>query len=133
MVTSTFLMSELQFTTSRSSGPGGQNVNKVNTKVTLRWNVKDSALLTAEEKDLLLQKLTSKLTIHGELLISAQDKRSQADNKEETLRRLDQLLKQAFTRKKKRKATKPSKSAQQNRLEKKKKHAEKKKWRQTKL
>lgn len=133
MVTSTFLMSELQFNTSRSSGPGGQNVNKVNTKVTLRWNVKDSALLTAEEKDLLLQKLASKLTIHGELLISAQDKRSQADNKEETLRRLDQLLKQAFTRKKKRKATKPSKSAQQNRLEKKKKHAEKKKWRQTKF
>jgi ribosome-associated protein len=129
-LTPDFLIGELEFSTSRSSGPGGQNVNKVNTKVTLRWNVKDSGLLTPDEKELLLQKLTARLTTDGTLLINAQEKRSQLQNKEETLSKLEQLLKQALTKKKKRKATKPSKSAVQSRLHKKKKHADKKKWRQ---
>src|SRR6185369_13704637 len=107
IISSELLFSELEFSTSRSSGPGGQNVNKVNTKVTLRWNVKDSILLTPEEKELLLQKLSTRLTTEGVLLLSAQDKRSQLQNKEEAVRKFDQLLKQAFTKKKKRKATKP--------------------------
>ncbi len=127
------LMHELQFTTSRSSGPGGQNVNKVNTKVAIRWNVKNSILLTPEQKDILLQKLTTKLTVDGDLILVAQDKRSQLDNKEEALRKLDHLLKQAFFKKKKRKATKPSKGSVQNRLDKKKKHSDKKKLRQTRF
>lgn len=129
-LTRDILGSELEFSASRSSGPGGQNVNKVNTKVTLRWNVKDSALLTPEEKDLLLQKFSTKLTTEGVLLLTAQDKRSQLQNKEEVLLKLENLLRQAFTKKKKRKTTKPSKGSVQNRLDKKKKHSDKKKLRQ---
>jgi ribosome-associated protein len=133
ILTPDLVASELEFVTSRSSGPGGQNVNKVNTKVTLRWNIKDSMLLTSEEKELLLDKLSSRLTIDRTLVVAAQDKRSQLQNKEATLLKLGHLLKQAFTKKKKRKATKPSKGAVQNRLDKKKKHSDKKKMRQNRL
>lgn len=131
-VTPEMIFFELQFTTSRSSGPGGQNVNKVNTKVTVRWNVRDSAFISSEEKELLLQKLATKLTSDGELIVSSQDKRSQLDNKEDALQKLALILQKAFFKKKKRKPTKPSKSSVQSRLDKKKKHSEKKKSRQDK-
>jgi ribosome-associated protein len=130
ILTTGLIASELEFATSRSSGPGGQNVNKVNTKVTLRWNIKDSTLLTLEEKELLLHKLESRITIDGTLLVTSQDKRSQLQNKEDSLLKLEHLLKQAFAKKKKRKPSKPSKSSVLNRLDKKKKHSDKKKWRQ---
>lgn len=133
IITSDILSNELEFSTSRSSGPGGQNVNKVNTKVTLRWNVKNSSLLTPEEKEQLLQKLSTRLTTEGELIVSSQDKRSQLQNKEEALSKLDLLLKKAFTKKKKRKATKPSKSSVKSRLDRKKKHSDKKKMRQNRF
>lgn len=133
IISSELLLNELEFSTSRSSGPGGQNVNKVNTKVTLRWNVTGSLLLTPEEKELLLQKLSSRLTNEGVLLLASQDKRSQLQNKEEVVRKFDHLLKQAFTKKKKRKASKPSKSSVQSRLDKKKKHSDKKKMRQSRF
>lgn len=130
VITLELIASELIFTSSRSSGPGGQNVNKVNSKVTLRWHVRDSALLVEEERELIMKKLATHLTTDGVLLLSAQDKRSQLQNKEEVLLKLTALLKQAFAKKKKRKATKPSKSSVQARLDKKKKHSDKKKWRQ---
>jgi len=133
VITSAILSSELEFSTSRSSGPGGQNVNKVNTKVTLRWNVKDSSLLAPEEKELLLQKLSTRITTEGVLILTSQDKRSQLQNKEEVLNKLDLLLKQAFAKKKKRKATKPSKNAVKSRLDRKKKHSDKKKMRQSRF
>jgi ribosome-associated protein len=129
-ITTDLIANELEFATSRSSGPGGQNVNKVNTKVTLRWNIQKSTHLTVEEKELLQQKLASRLTTDGTLLIIAQDKRSQLQNKEEALLKLEKMLKQAFAKRKKRKPSKPSKSSVQNRLDKKKKHSDKKKWRQ---
>lgn len=129
-IDSTLLVSEIKFQTSRSSGPGGQNVNKTNTKVTLRFDVRNSALLTDEEKMIMLEKLASRLTSDGELMISAQEKRSQLQNKEEVLRKFDQLLQKAFVKKKPRKASKPSKAAVQKRIKNKKQHAEKKKWRQ---
>ena len=124
---------ELTLSSSRSSGPGGQNVNKVNTKITLRWNVRLSQVLTSEEKEILLEKLSNRITTEGDLIITSQDKRSQLQNKEEVLRKFDELIKKAFTKKKKRKATKPSKSATLSRLNKKKKHSDKKKLRQNRF
>lgn len=123
------ILPELAFVTSRSSGPGGQNVNKVNSKVTLKWDVANSSV-PPEQKEVILKKLHSRLTKEGILLISAQDARSQLQNKEAVISKLEELLVQAFARKKVRKATRPSKAAKQKRLQQKQRHAEKKRWRQ---
>jgi ribosome-associated protein len=120
---------ELSFTTSRSSGPGGQNVNKVNTKVTLKFTPAESQVLTDEEKVTLSHKLHSKLTTEGVLVIAAQEKRSQLQNKEVALLKFERMLAKAFEKKKVRKATRPSKGAVQERISKKKRVSEKKKWR----
>ncbi len=132
-VTSELLMPELEFVSSRSSGPGGQNVNKVNTKVTLRFDVTNSKILTEEEKDTLADKSGSRITTSGILVISAQDKRSQQQNKEAALAKLNRLLRKAFEKKKKRKATKPTKGSKEERIKEKKQRSEKKKWRQNPL
>ena len=123
-------MHELVFTTSRSSGPGGQNVNKVNTKVTVRFDVPNSDALTTDEKEIIIAKLKSHVTTEGVVVISSQEKRSQLENKENVILKLEKLLKKAFEKKKARKATKPSKGAVQNRIKTKKQVSEKKKWRQ---
>jgi ribosome-associated protein len=122
---------ELVFTNSRSSGPGGQNVNKVNSKVSLKFVPADSHILTDEEKEIVLKKLHAKLTTQGILVISAQENRSQLQNKEAVIKKFEKLLAKAFEKKKIRKATKPSKTAVESRIDKKKLHAEKKKWRRT--
>jgi ribosome-associated protein len=88
-----------------------------------------SVILSSEERDTITQKLASRITLEGELVISAQDKRSQLQNKEAALAKLDELLTKAFVKKKKRKATKPSKGAVQKRIESKKRQGEKKKMR----
>lgn len=124
------LGSELLYTTSRSSGPGGQNVNKVNTKVTLKFDVIQSRILTEEEKQIVSQKLSAKITGDGVLVITAQDKRSQLQNKEATILKFEKVLAKAFEKKKARKATKPSKGAIENRITSKKQRSEKKQWRQ---
>lgn len=129
-ITAALLGNELEFTSSRSSGPGGQNVNKVNSKVTLRFDIRNSPVLTDEEKTILSNKLRSRITTDGVLVISSQDKRSQIQNKEEVVLKLEQLIAKAFEKKKARKATKPSKTSVQNRIKKKKQQSEKKKWRQ---
>jgi ribosome-associated protein len=129
-ITAALLGNELIFTTSRSSGPGGQNVNKVNTKVTVKFDVAQSQVLTDEERAVILKKLHSKITTEGVLVITSQDSRSQLQNKEAAIIKLETLLVKAFEKKKIRRATKPSKGAVQNRIKKKKHHAEKKKWRQ---
>jgi ribosome-associated protein len=102
---------EVQFLTSRSSGPGGQNVNKVNTKVTIKFDVPNSLLLTEEEKEIILTKLASQLTKHGVLIVTSQDKRSQLDNKEASIAKFETLINKAFIKRKARKATKPSKGS----------------------
>lgn len=117
------IRSEVEFSTSRSSGPGGQNVNKVNSKVTLKWDVVHSAI-EENQRELILKKLHSRLTKEGVLLLSAQDKRSQVQNKEAVLQKLEQLLSKAFTPKKVRRPTKPGKAAKQIRLKEKKFHGE---------
>lgn len=129
MLTAAALLSEIRFTTARASGPGGQNVNKVNSKVVLHFSVSDSALLTPEQKNVLLAKWQTQLTREGVLILSSQEARTQLQNKEEALRKLDRLLRNAFHKPKPRKATKPSAAAKQRRMESKKKQGEKKKWR----
>lgn len=120
---------EFVFTASRSSGPGGQNVNKVNTKVTLKWDVLNSDVLSDEQKQFLLGKLKTKITTEGVLVLSSQDKRSQIQNKEDVVNKLNRLLVKAFTIQKKRKPTKPTKASKARRKDAKKKHGEKKEWR----
>ncbi len=112
--------------TSRSSGPGGQNVNKVNSKVELRFNIIQSNILSHNEKQILLNKLTAKLNAEGELIVVSQEYRSQLQNKEAALNRFYTIIRIALTPVKKRKATRPSRRSIEKRLEKKKQHASKK-------
>ena len=122
---------ELVITTSRSGGPGGQSVNKVNSKVTLRFDVNKSEILSDSEKEIILKKLGTKLTKEGTLIISAQNNRSQLQNREAVLLKFHRLIEKAFTRKRSRKATKPTRSSVQKRIKEKKMLSEKKKWRQS--
>ena len=117
---------EITFQTSRSSGPGGQNVNKVESRVELRWHLLNSQVLTEAQKALILEKVANQLTAEGLLLITAQDERSQFRNKEIALARFHELLLRSLRRPKPRKATKPSKGAVRKRLEGKKIQGEKK-------
>ena len=118
--------SELRFSASRSSGPGGQNVNKVNTKVELRFHVAASSLLSDEEKAILLVKLEKKINTEGELIIVSQTERSQIKNKAQVIEKFYALLTRALTPRKKRKPTKPSQASKEERLETKRQQAEKK-------
>ena len=117
---------ELTLTASRSSGPGGQHVNKVSTKVELRFNVMESDLLTAEEKEIIRIKLASKMNLEGEIILVCQSERSQLQNKEKVIEKFYVLLSRALTPVKKRKPTKPSRAAIEKRLEKKRLQSEKK-------
>ena len=117
---------EILFSASRSSGPGGQNVNKVNTKVELRFHIPNSELISKEEKVLLLQKLKNKINKDGELIIVSQEERSQFKNKEAAIEKFINILKEALTPIKKRIATIPSKASKEKRLDEKKLVSEKK-------
>ena len=121
---------ELTFLTSRSSGPGGQNVNKVNSRVTLKWDIPNSVILSPEQKEIISRKLSAKMTKDGILMLTAQENRSQLENKEAVLSKLDQLLAKALARVKVRKRTKPTKAAKKARIKAKKHLSEKKQWRQ---
>ncbi len=120
------LESEIEFSFSRSSGPGGQNVNKVETKVELRFKITDSKLLGEEIKNQLILKLNNKLVGDNELLVVVQEKRSQLKNKEIAVKKFYDLLKKALIKPKTRKATKPSKAAIEERIKAKKISSEKK-------
>jgi ribosome-associated protein len=117
---------EITFQTSRSSGPGGQNVNKVESRVELRWNLDQSQVLTPIQKQLILEKIAGQLTAEGYLLVVAQDDRSQLRNKEIALARFYELLQKSLRRPKPRRATRPSAGAVRQRLDSKKRQGEKK-------
>jgi len=119
-------LSEVVVQTSRSSGPGGQNVNKVESRVEVRFHVADSQLLTDAQKVLILEKIGPRLTAEGLLLVTAQESRSQLDNRATALRKLREALATALRRPKPRRATRPSAGAVRKRLEGKKKQSEKK-------
>jgi ribosome-associated protein len=129
-VTVTMVFTELEFSSSRSGGPGGQNVNKVESKILLKWDIAHSGILNPEEKELLQKKLSPHLTKDGVLQLTSQESRSQLENKDRVVQKLELLLAQAQTKRKKRKATKPSKTSVQKRITGKKIRSEKKKWRQ---
>lgn len=120
---------ELKFSASRSSGAGGQNVNKVNTKVEVRFHIADSQVLTPEEKELLYTRLATQISNDGFLIIVSQTERSQLKNKEIATEKLYRLLSKALTIPKKRTKTKPSKISKEKRLQTKKKLSEKKELR----
>ena len=123
------IRNELKFTTSRSSGPGGQSVNKLNTKVTLRWDVKNSKTLDDDQCSMLMSKLAKVINNEGELVLTAQESKSQVKNKEEVIRKLEVLIKNAFFIQKARKKTRPTKASVRKRLDNKKKLSDKKKLR----
>jgi ribosome-associated protein len=123
------LIQELLFATSRSSGAGGQNVNKVNSKVTLYFTPHLSRFLSEEQKEMLCKKLQSKLTKDGVLMLSSQQARTQLENKALVIDNFLKLINSALIKPKKRKPTKPTKGSVKERMESKKQQSEKKKWR----
>jgi ribosome-associated protein len=123
------IIKELKFKAVRSSGAGGQHVNKVSSKVELSFDLQNSSTLSIEEKYLLLKNLQNKLTKEGVLLLQCDESRSQHKNKEIVIDRFIQLIANGLKIAKKRKATKPSRASIKKRLEKKKKHAYKKAFR----
>lgn len=112
----TRLQPELQYQFARSGGAGGQNVNKVATKAELRFDVRNSNLLTDDERAILEEKLASKLTTEGELVLTHQTERTQLANKEKVTKKFYRLIEKAFEIPKTRKATKPSKASVEERI-----------------
>jgi ribosome-associated protein len=117
---------ELDVRVSRSSGAGGQHVNKTSSRVEIFWNVLGSRALTDEQRSLLREKLASRLTTEGSIRVVASDMRSQSRNRELAEERLADLVRRALMVPKKRRATKPTRAAKEARLDSKKRHSTKK-------
>lgn len=117
---------ELTFKTSRSSGAGGQNVNKVETSVTVLWNVSNSGFFNDEQKDLIYHKLKNRINVDGFLFLTVSETRTQLMNKTKAIEKIIEIVDKALVIPKKRLATKPSKAQKQKRLDTKKKLSEKK-------
>ena len=120
------LFQECDFKAVRSSGPGGQHVNKTSTKVMLHWSLKDSNVFSEDQKQRLYKRLQSKLTTDDQLVLSYDQSRSQHKNKDEVFKNLVRLLENGLIKPKRRKKTKPTLASKKRRLDSKKRNAEKK-------
>ena len=124
--------SELDVRVSRSSGAGGQHVNKTSSRVEIFWNVASSKAVSDEERARLLDKLQSRLTSEGNIRVVASDMRSQSRNREIAEERLAELVRRALVIPRKRRPTKPTRASKEARLDEKKRQATKKRDRQQK-
>jgi ribosome-associated protein len=120
---------EIEISTSRSGGPGGQHVNTTNTRITVRWNIPNSNALTHEQKERVLEKLQTRLTTEGDLVIHHSTGRSQLQNKELALKQLADTVRNALHVPKKRMATRVSKAVKEARQQAKTRHSAIKKMR----
>ena len=115
-MTSIELASEIVFQTTRSGGKGGQNVNKVETAVIGYFDINASQILTEEQQLLITEKLSNRINNEGMLFVKSQTYRTQLENKDEVIRKINELVVKALEKKKKRKPTKISKAAKEKRL-----------------
>src|SRR5690242_2160684 len=118
---------ELSMAFARSGGPGGQNVNKVSSKVELRWNPVTSAALTHDDRALLLERLRSRLTTDGTLIVTSTLTRDQLKNRDDAQSKLVLIVRSALHRDKPRRETKPTRSSKRRRVADKRHRAEIKK------
>lgn len=107
---------ELSMSFARSGGPGGQNVNKVSSKVELRWNPRTSCALTDDDRALLLDRLASKLTTDGTLIVTSTLTRDQLKNRDDAQSKLALIVRTALHRDKPRRATKPTRASKRRRV-----------------
>ncbi len=123
------VIKEVKYKTTRSSGSGGQNVNKVSTKVELRFDVVNSLVLTEAQKSVIFTKLKNRISSEGVLIITSDSERTQLRNKKKVRELFLALLEQSFRKPKNRIKTKPTKTSREKRLKEKKIKSEKKKMR----
>lgn len=120
------LQNEISYSATKSGGPGGQNVNKVNTSVELRFSISQSTILDEAQKQIVSDKLKKRINTDGELVLVSRSSRSQLQNKTKVTEKFFELLEKALTPAKPRKKTKPTAASRKKRLENKKKQSEKK-------
>ena len=126
MLDKELLIKELSFKASRSSGSGGQNVNKVSTKVELRFDVGNTGLFSEDQINRILIKLKNRISSDGILIITSDSERTQLGNKRKVVELFFELIEKAIKKPKKRVKTKPTKASKEKRLKEKKVQSEKK-------